>query len=154
MYIRYHYGDHWCDRDSDDLYDSDDYKTYYEEEDSFEALCRFESQVTPSTFCTSIDSLLANIDFPTPHSDKESNQDSEEGIPHLVPNVNGNLIPDAPVECPLPFKRVEHPDNGSGETSVFGRLASESAGQAAEIRLPACKPEVSTSPGSEAGPGT
>ena len=32
---------------SDDLYDSDDYDTEYEEEDSFEALCRFESPKHP-----------------------------------------------------------------------------------------------------------
>ena len=50
MHIRYHYGDHRCESDSNDLYGSDDYKTYYEEEDSF------ESQVIPRTSCTSIDS--------------------------------------------------------------------------------------------------
>ena len=48
MYHRLYY-----DEDSD-LYDSEDYET--EEEDSFEALCRFESQTAPSTSCNSLDS--------------------------------------------------------------------------------------------------
>ena len=55
MHYRFFYGN-WSGSDSDDLYDSDDYDTEYEEEDSFEALCKFESQVTPSTSCSSLDS--------------------------------------------------------------------------------------------------
>ena len=71
-----------------------------------------------------------------------------------MPDVNGNLTPAAPVECPLPSETLEHPDNGGGETSVFGKLASRLVGHATEIRLPACKSEVSISLASEVGLGT
>ena len=78
---------------SDDLYDSDDYENEYEEEDSFEALCRFESQNTPNTSSKSLDSWLKQIENPTPHEEVESNQKEEEGIPELVSDENGNLPP-------------------------------------------------------------
>ena len=117
--------------DSDDLYDSDDYDTEYEEEDSFEALCRFESQNTTSK-------------CPTPHEEVESNQEAEEGIPDLVSDENGNLLPAAQVECLQSSENQEHSDNGGGELSVFTNLASESEGQAAEAGLPACNLKVST----------
>ena len=51
---------------SDDLYDSDDYDTEYEEEDSYDALCRFEAQITPSTSHSSLDSWLRDIEYPAP----------------------------------------------------------------------------------------
>ena len=54
MYHRYYYGIHWCGTDSDDLYDSETYDTEYEEEDSFEALCKFESQITPGVSMCSV----------------------------------------------------------------------------------------------------
>ena len=57
MYYRFFYGS-LSGSDSEDLYDSDDYDTEYEEEDSFEALCRFEAQSTPNTSCSSLDSWL------------------------------------------------------------------------------------------------
>ena len=124
--------------DSDDLYDSDDYDTEYEEEDSFEALCRFESQNTPSK-------------CPTPHEEVESNQEAEEGIPDLVSDENGNLPPAAQVECLQSSENQEHSNNGGGELSVFTNLASESEGQAAEAGLPACNLKVSTPPTPQVG---
>ena len=130
--------------DSDDLYESDDYDTEYEEEDSFEALCRFESQNTPSTSSNSLDSWLKQIEYPTPYEEVESNQEEEEGIPDLVSDENGNLPPAAQVECLQSRENQEHSDNGGGELSVFINLASESEGQAAEAGLPACNLKVST----------
>ena len=38
-----------------DLYDSETYDTEYEEEDGFEALCRFESQVSPNESVCSVE---------------------------------------------------------------------------------------------------
>ena len=137
--------------DSDDLYDSDDYDTEYEEEDSFEALCRFESQNTPSISSNSLDSLLKQIEYPTPHEEVESNQEEEEGIPDLVSDENGYLPPAAQVECPQSSENQEHSDNGGGELSVFTNLASESEGQAAEAGLPACNLKVSTPPTPQVG---
>ena len=66
MYHRYYYGDHWCDTDSDDLYDSETYDTEYEEEDSFEALCKFESQVTPDESVCIVETWLKQVEYPTP----------------------------------------------------------------------------------------
>ena len=129
---------------SDDLYNSDDYDTEYEEEDSFEALCRFESQNTPSISSNSLDSWLKQVEPPTPHEEVQGNPEEEEGIPDLVSDENGNLPPAAPVECPLSSENQEHSDNCGGELSVFTNLASESEGQAAEAGLPACNLKVST----------
>ena len=64
MYYRFFCGNL---SDSDDLYDSDDYDTEHEEEDSFEALCRFESQNTPSISSNSLDSWLKQIEYSTAH---------------------------------------------------------------------------------------
>ena len=139
MYYRFFCGD------SNDLYDSDDYDTEYEEEDSFEALCRFESQNTSSTSNNSLDSWLKQIEYPTPHEEVDSNQaEEEEGIPDLVSDENGNLPPAAQVECPRSSVNQEHSDNGGGELSVFTNLAEKSEGQAAEAGLPACNLKVST----------
>ena len=66
MYHRYCYGDHWCDTDSEDLYDSESYAIEYEEEDSFEVLCKFESQVTPNESTCSVESWLNGIEYPPP----------------------------------------------------------------------------------------
>ena len=148
MYYRFFCGNL---SDSDDLYDSDDYDTEYEEEDSFEALCRFESQNTPSISSNSLDSWLKQIEYPTPHEEVESNQEEEEGIPDLVSDENGNLPPAAQVECPQSSENQEHSDNGGGELSVFTNLASESEGQAAEAGLPACNLKVSTPPTPQVG---
>ena len=52
--------------ESDDLYDSNDYDTEYEEEDSFEALCRFESQNTSSISSNSLDSWLKQVEYQLP----------------------------------------------------------------------------------------
>ena len=147
MYYRFFNGNL---SNSDDLYDSDDYDTEYEEEDSFEALCRFESQNTPSTSSNSLDSWLKQVENPTPHEEVESNQ-KEEGIPDLVSDENGNLPPAAQVECLQSRENQEHSDNGGGELSVFTNLTSESEGQAAEAGLPACNFKVSTPPTPQVG---
>ena len=63
MYYRFFYGN-WSSSDSEDLHDSDDYDTEYEEEDSFEALCKFEAQSTPNTSCSSLDSWLQKVEYP------------------------------------------------------------------------------------------
>ena len=143
MHYRFFYGN-WSDSHSEDLYDSEDYDT--EEEDSFEALCKLESQSTPKTSNSSLDSWLKQIEYPTPHEEVEGNQDSEEGIPDLVSDENGNLTPAAQEECSLPSVTQEHSGNGGGELSVFTNLASQSEGQAAEAGLPACSIEVPTPP--------
>ena len=135
MYYRFLCGNLSC---SDDLYDSDDYDTEYEEEDSFEALYRFESQNTPSKYST-------------PHEEVESNQEEEEGIPDLVSDENGNLPPAAQVECLQSSENQEHSDNGGGELNVFTNLASKSEGQAAEAGLPVCNLKVSTPPTPQVG---
>ena len=105
MYYRFFYGN-WSDSHSEDLYDSEDYDT--EEEDSFEALCKLESQSTPKTSNSSLDSWLKQIEYPTPHEEVEGNQDNEEGIPDLVSDENGNLTPAAQEECSLPSVTQEH----------------------------------------------
>ena len=56
MHYRYIRGNHWCNEDAEDLYDSDAYDT--EEEDSFDLLCQFKSQLTPSTSHSSLESWL------------------------------------------------------------------------------------------------
>ena len=127
-----------------------DYDTEYEEEDNSEALCRFESQNTPSTSSNSLNSWLKQIENTTPQEEVESNEE-EEGIPDLVSDENGNLPPAAQVECLQSRENQEHSDNGGGELSVFTNLASESEGQAAEAGLPACNFEVSTPPTPQVG---
>ena len=143
MHYRLFYGN-WSDSYYEDLYDSENYDT--EEEDSFEALCKFEAQSAPSTSDGSLDSWLKEIEYPTPHEEVEGNQDKEEGIPDLVSDDNGNLTPAAQGECSLFSVTQEHSNNGGGELSVFMNLASQSEGQAAEAGLPACNPEVQTPP--------
>ena len=124
---------------SEDMYDSDDYDTDYEEEDSFEALCRFESQRTPSTSCHSLDSWLEKIEYPA--SSEEVEQDV---VPDLVSEENGNPIPAAPVRYTLP--RIEEEEwikaNGGGERSVFRNLVQRPEGPAAEAEFPACTTKV------------
>ena len=125
--------------DSEDLYDSDDYDTEYEDEDSYKALCKFGSQSTSSTSNNSLN----------------SDSDEEVGIPDLVSDENGNLTPAAHVECPLSSVNQEHPNNEGGEISVFTNLAGKSEGQAAEAGLPACNVKIPTppnSPGWQVGP--
>ena len=56
----------WSDSGSDYLYDSDDYDTEYEEEDSYEALHRFEAESTPNTSSTSLGSWLKDIQTTPP----------------------------------------------------------------------------------------
>ena len=77
MYYRFFYGS-LSGSDSEDLYDSDDYDTEYEEEDSFEALCRFEAQSTPHTSCSSLDSWLQKVEYPA--SSEESNQEQDSDV--------------------------------------------------------------------------
>ena len=100
MYYRFFTGN-WS--SSKDLYDPDDYDTEYEEEDSFEALCKFEAQSTPSTSFSSLDSWLKKVEYPA--SSKEANQDDNSEVPDLVSEENGNSIPAAQVRCTLP--RIE-----------------------------------------------
>ena len=52
MHYRYVRGNHGCNEDAEDLHDSD----ATEEEDSFDLLCQFESQLTPSTSHSSLES--------------------------------------------------------------------------------------------------
>ena len=148
MHYRFFYGN-WSDSDTDDLYDSDDYDTEYEEEDSYDALCRFEAQMTPSTFHSSLDSWLKDIEYPAPTKEPAPNPSKEEGIPGLEPNENGNLIPAAKAECSFLDTGEECPDNGGGEISVFTNLAVESEGSATEVKLPACNVK---GPSPSAGP--
>ncbi|MCG8622663.1 MAG: hypothetical protein MJE68_11805, partial [Proteobacteria bacterium] len=143
MYHRFSYGV-WDGSDSDDLYDSDAYDTEYDENDSFEELCRFESQKTPSASNSSLDSWLKVIDYPSPHEEVDDPQDEEEGIPDLVSNEIGTSTPAAQEECPLPCEVQEHSDNGGGEPSVFTNLTGKSEGHAAEAEIPACNVKVST----------
>ena len=77
------------------MYNSDDYDTDYEEEDIFEALCRFEAQSTPNTSCSSLDSWLRNIEYP-------ASEETNNEVPDLVSEENGNPIPAAPVRYTLP----------------------------------------------------
>ena len=72
MHYRYVRGNHWCNEDAEDLYDSDAYDT--EEEDSFDLLCQFESQLTPSTSHSSLESWLEQIDYPAPSEELASKE--------------------------------------------------------------------------------
>ena len=143
MYYRFFYGN-WSDSNSEDLYDSEDYDT--EEKDSFEALCKLESQSTPGASSNSLDSWLNQIEYPTPHEEVEGNQDEKEGIPDLESDDNGNLTPAVQEGSSLLCVTQEHSDNGGGKQNVFTNLTSQSEGQAAEAGLPACNIEVSASP--------
>ena len=143
MHHRYYYGDHWCDTDSDDLYDSETYDTEYEEEDSFEALCRFECQVTPDESVCSVETWL-KLEYPTPPEELDNPTGNssvrETGIPGPVaePDENGGSTPAAQVEFSLPRIAEQFQDNGGGEASVFTNLVQEPEGLAAEAELPAC----------------
>ena len=136
----------FIDSNYDDLYDSEDYDT--EKEDSFEALCQSESQITPGTSDNNLDSWLKQIEYPASVEEVEG---SQMGIPDLVSDENGNLTPTAQVECPLPKEVQKHSYKGGGDTSVFTNLANDPEGQAAEARLPACKIKVATSPTPQVG---
>ena len=145
IHYRYTKGNHCCNEDSDDLYDSADYDT--EEEDSFELLSQLESQITPSTSHSSLDSWLGQIEYPTPP--KELNNLSKEkpaskGITdqETGSDVNGNSTPATKVNCVLPRRAEQFQNNGGGETSVFTNLAVESEGLAAEAEFPACNLKV------------
>ena len=125
---------------SEDLYDSDNYDTDCEEEDSFEALCRFEAQSTPNTSCNSLDSWLRNIEYPVSEVSEETNNE----VPDLVSEENGNPIPAAQVRYTLP--KIEEEEwikaNGGGERSVFTNLVQKPEGPAAEAEFPACTTKV------------
>ena len=144
MYHRYYYGDYWCDIDSDDLHDSETYDTEYEEEDSFEAPCRFESHVTPNDSICSIEPWLKQTEYPTPPEELDNltgNHSVEKtGIPGPVvePDKNGHSTPAAKVEFSLPGIAEQFQNNGGGEASVFTNLTQGSEGIAAETELPAC----------------
>ena len=140
MHYRFFVGN-WSENGSEDLYDSDDYDTEYEEEDSYEALCRFEAQNTPNTSCNSLDSWLRNIEYP-------ASEEMTDEVPDLLSEENGNPIPAAPVRCTLP--RMEEEEwikaNGGGERSVFTNLVQEPEGPAAEAEFPACTTKVPITP--------
>ena len=150
MYHRYYYGDHWCDTDSDDLYDSETYDTEYEEEDSFEALCRFESQVAPKESVCSVETWLKQVEYPTPPDDLDNPTGNslvkETGIPGPIvePDENGNSTPASQVKFSLPRIAEQFQDNGGGEASVFTNLVQEPESLAAETELPACNLRAST----------
>ena len=126
---------------TEDLYDSDDYATDYEEEDSFDALCRLEAQSAPSPSCSSVDSLLRQVDYPASSGEAEQTE-----VPDLVSEGNGDPIPAAPVGYTLP--RLEEAEwirtNGGGERSVFTNLIQQSEGRAAETEFPACTSRTPT----------
>ena len=143
MHYRYVRGNHWCNEDAEDLYDSDAYDT--EEEDSFDLLCQFESQLTPSTSHSSLESWLEQIDYPAPSEElasKEIVTKVAKGIPDKVFDVNGNSPPAAQEELNQPIGAEQFQNNGGGELSVFTNLASESEGLAAEDELPVCNIET------------
>ena len=92
-------GNHWCNEDAEDLYDSDAYDT--DEEDSFDLLCQFESQLTPSTSHSSLESWLEKVDYPAPLEElasKEIVTTVAKEIPDRVSDVNGNSPPAAQKE--------------------------------------------------------
>ena len=142
MHYRFFHGN-WSDSGSEDLYDSDDYDTEYEEEDSFEALCRFETQSTPNTSCHSLDSWLKKIEYPISNDEVDQSE-----IPDLVSEENGNPIPAAPVGYTLP--KVEEAEwikaNGGGESSVFANLVQKPEGLTAETEFPACTMKTPATP--------
>ena len=147
MHYRFFHGN-WTSSDSEDLYDSDGYDTEYEEEDSFEALCRFEAQSPPNTSCSSVDSWLEKVGYPTFNQETDQEQDSNAdlAVPDLVFEENGDPIPAAQVRYTLP--RIEEEEwikiNGGGEESVFTNLVQKPEGPAAEIESPACTNKKST----------
>ena len=94
MHYRFFHGN-WSETGSDDLYDSVDYATEDEEEDSFEALCRFEAQSTPNTSCSSLDSWLKKVEYPASSEEAKQDKDSnteKEDVPDLVSEENGNPL--------------------------------------------------------------
>ena len=126
MHYRFFQGN-WTSSDSEDLYDSDDYDSEYEEEDSFEALCRLcEAQSAANTSCSSLDSWLEKVGYPASSEEADQEQDSnaDPAVPDLVSEENGDLIPTAQVRYTLP--RIEEEEwikaNGGGEGSVFTNL--------------------------------
>ena len=126
------------------MYDSKTYDTEYEEKDSFEALCRFESQITPSESVCSVETWLKQIEYPTPPEELDNLTGNhlvgETGIPGPVeePDENGNSTPAVQVEFFLPRLAEQFQDNGGGEASVFTNVVQEPEGLAAEAELPAC----------------
>jgi len=139
MHYRYVYGDHWCEDDSDDLFDSD----AYDSDDSFDLLCKFESQLTPSSSHASLESWMQKIEYPDPIEGKNDSETGEKVLQGIADSesesdVNGNPIPAAKVEPPLLGKAEEPQNSGGGVTSVFTNLASESEGHAAEAEFPPC----------------
>ena len=144
MHYRFFHGN-WSDSGSEDLYDSDDYDTEYEEEDSFEALCRFEVQSTPSTSSRSLDYWLKKVEYPASSEEADQEQDSniDREVPDLVSEENGDPIPAAQVRCILP--QTEEAEwikvNGGG---VFTNLVQKLEGFAAETEFPACTTRKST----------
>ena len=143
MYHRYYYGDHWYDTNSNDLYDSETYDTEYEEEDSFQVLCRFESQMTPNETMCSVGSWLKQIEYPTPLEENSTVNHSvaKTGIsgPVVEPDEDVNLTLAAKVKLSLPRIEEQFQSISGGESNVFRYLTQESEGLAAEAELPACK---------------
>ena len=100
------------------------YYTEYEEKDSFEALCKFESQVTPNESTCSVESWLQQIEYPTPREELNHPMGNWTGIPGPVvePDENGNSTPAAKVKFSLPRIAEQFQNNGGGKTSVFTNL--------------------------------
>ena len=109
---------------SEDLYDSDDYNTEYEGEDSFEALCRFEAKSTPNTSCSSLDLWLRKVEYPAslPRTEKEqwikANGGGERSVfTNLVQKPDGPAAGTefpacaikAPTSLPPQCRLVSHP---------------------------------------------
>ena len=98
-----------------------------EEEDSFELLCQLQSQITPSTSHSSLDSWLEQIEYPTLPEELNNLSKIEparKGIPdqEVVSDVNGNSTPAAKVNWVLPRRAEQFQNNGGDETSVFTNL--------------------------------
>ena len=149
MHYRFFHGN-WSDSGSEDLYDSDDYDTDYEEDDS-EVWCRLceAHSPPPNSSCSSLDSWLEKVGYPTSSGGANQEQDSNEdlAVPDLVSEGNGDPIPAAQVRYTLP--RIEEEEwikaDGGGEVSVFTNLVQKPESPAAGTEFPACTNEKSTS---------
>ena len=111
----------------------------------FDLLCQFESQLTPSTSHSSLESWLEQVDYPAPPEElasKEIVTKVAKEIPDKVSDLNGNSPPAAQEELTQPIGAEQFQKNGGGEVSMFTNLASESEGLAAEGELPACNIET------------
>ena len=132
MFHRYYYGDHWC-----DLYET--YDNEYKEEDSFDALCRFESQITPDESMCSVEIWLQQVEYPIPPDGLDNPTGRVCALRAgniLTPLLNLQVFPG--IIHNAKYRKGTHPTTQKTRLFLLTSILWEWGQSPKSVKLPAC----------------